>query len=163
MRRGRSTKPAPAGSQPEFSRVVDVSRIGRLEHRLSIAATAEERAALARRFDLIELAELAADLVLKKRSDGLVEVTGHYRARLAQASVVSLEPVWSQLEEALSLFFGAAATTEADALDPLADASAPEPIRDGQIDVGEAVAQCMALAVDPYPRLPQERAPTGDR
>jgi hypothetical protein len=147
-------KPAP---KPEWSRPVDVSRMGRLEHRLEIKANAEERAALARRFDLVELAALSAALVLKKRGDGVVELGGRYRARLAQASVVSLAPVWSDFEDEVRLFFGErsnAATT----LDPFAEDEETEPIEGGAVDVGEAVAQLLAVRLDPYPRLPEEEA-----
>jgi hypothetical protein len=146
-------KPAP---KPEWSRPVDVSRMGRLEHRLEIKANAEERAALARRFDLVELAALSAALVLKKRGDRVVELSGRYRARLAQASVVSLAPVWSDFEDEVRLFFGehsAAATTP----DPFAEDEETEPIEGGAVDVGEAVAQLLAVRLDPYPRLPEEK------
>ena len=156
---GRAGKTAP---KTEFSRPANVSRIGRLEHRVSISANDAERAALARRFGLIELAELAADLVVKKRGDGaggpVVELTGRWRARLAQPSVVSLEPVWSTIEDVARVYF-AGAPGKADAradLDPLDEEGAPEPIEGGEIDLGEAVVQLMAVALDPYPRLPEE-------
>jgi hypothetical protein len=157
QREGPTRKPAP---KPEFSRPVDVSRIGRLEHRLAIAASAEERAALARRFALIELAELAADLVVKKRGDGVIEVTGRWRARLAQPSVVSLEPVWSTHDDEARVYFSGDARSRAASADrdPLADESWPEPIVDGEIDLGEAVVQLMAEELEAYPRLPEEGA-----
>jgi hypothetical protein len=151
-------KPAP---KPEFSRLVDVSRMGRLEHRLEIEANAEERAALARRFDLVELGELTAALVLKKRGDGvsgagIVEMTGRWHARLAQRCVVTLEPVPAELGDEVRLYFGGAGNATAD---PLDDEGWPEPIEDGVIDAGEAVAQLMGVALDPYPRAPGASPP----
>jgi hypothetical protein len=160
QREGAARRPAP---KPEFSRPVDVSRIGRLEHRLAIAADAGERAALARRFGLLELAELAADLVLRKRGDGVIEAAGRWRARLAQPSVVSLEPVWSIHDAEARLYFSGALGGRRDAAaepDPIDDADWPEPIVDGAIELGEAVVQLMAEALDPYPRLPGESADT---
>ncbi len=155
-------KPAPT---PEFSRRVDVSRMGRLEHRLDIKANEEERAALAARFDLVELAELAAELVLKKRGGGatgavVVELTGRWHARLAQRCVVTLDPVPAALSDDVRLFFGTLAAPAADA-DPLDDEGSPEPIEDGVIDVGEAVVQLMGVALDPYPRAPGAELPAG--
>jgi len=154
---GTKRKDRPLGPRaappPEFSRTVDVSRMGRLEHRLAIKASAEERAALARRFDLVELAELAAELVLRKRGDGVIELTGHWHARLAQRCVVTLDPVPAELADAVRLFFGGPLGGGA-AADPLDEEAWIEPIEDGVIDVGEAVVQLMAVALDPYPRAP---------
>lgn len=143
---------------PEFSRRVDVSRMGRLEHRLDIKANEEERAALAARFDLVELAELAATLVLKKRGDGIFELTGRWHARLAQRCVVTLEPVPAALSDDVRLFYGTLAAPAA-AADPLDDEGSPEPIENGVIDVGEAVVQLMGVALDPYPRAPGAELP----
>ena len=149
-------KPAP---KPEFSRPVDVSRMGRLEHRMEIKANEEERAALAKRFDLVELPELTATLALKKRGDGVFELTGRWHARLAQRCVVTLDPVWAELGDEVRLFYGGAAGTSAAAADPLDDEGWPEPIEDGAVDVGEAVVQLMGVALDPYPRAPGMAAP----
>jgi hypothetical protein len=146
--------PAP---KPEWSRPVDVSRMGRLEHRLEIKANDEERAALARRFDLVSLDALAAELVLKKRGDGVVEMTGRWHARLAQRCVVTLDPIPAELGDEVRLFFGE--TPGGPAADPLDDEGWPEPIADGVIDAGEAVAQLVGVALDPYPRAPGVPAP----
>jgi hypothetical protein len=158
--------PAPA---PEFSRPANVARIGRLEHRMEIKANAEERAALAARFDLVELAELKAELILKKRGDdapgaGVVELTGRWHARVAQSCVVTLEPVWADLADDVRLFFGGPLEARGgDAVaDPFDDEGWPEPIQDGVIDVGEAVAQLLGVALDPYPRAPGAAAPPAD-
>jgi hypothetical protein len=146
----------PRKPAPEFSRRVDVSRMGRLEHRMAIEAGAAERAALARRFDLVELPALAAALVLKKRGDGAVEMTGRWQARVAQRCVVTLEPVRADLGGEVRLFFGEPAAGVAD---PLDDAGWPEPIENGVIDAGEAVVQLLGVALDPYPRAPGAAAP----
>lgn len=159
--RARKREPRTPVPAPEFSRRVDVSHMGRLEHRMDIKANPEERAALAKRFDLVELAELSARLVLKKRGDGkpgagAVEMTGRWHARLAQRCVVTLEPVWAELDDDVRLFFGESPDAAAD---PLDDAGWPEPIEDGAIDAGEAIAQLLGVALDPYPRAPGVPAP----
>ena len=148
--RTAAAKPVP---KAEFSRIVDVSRMGRLEHRIEIEASENERAALAQRFDLVDLPELAAELVLRKRGDGVIELTGRWHARVAQRCVVTLEPVWANLADEVRLFFGGA-LGKAAAADPLDDEGWPEPIEGGAIDVGEAVAQLLGVALDPYPRAP---------
>ncbi len=138
MAKPRRHAPRTPAPKPEFSRLADVSRMGRLEHRMEIKANAEERAALARRFDLVELSELSAALVLKKRGDGVVEMTGRWHARLAQRCVVTLEPVPAELGDDVRLYFGGAPA--APDADPLDDEGWPEPIENGVIDAGEAVA-----------------------
>lgn len=164
----RNTRDARAAPTPEFSRPVDVSRMGRLAHRMEIKANAEERAALAERFDLVELPELAAELELKKRGDAtgavVVELTGRWRARVVQRCVVTLEPVPAELADEVRLFFGGAPEKgdprPVAGADPLDDEGWPEPIENGAIDVGEAVAQLMGVALDPYPRAPGVAPPT---
>lgn len=153
-RRERDRNSPNTGSppKPEFSRPADVTRIGRLEYRLDISANDEERVALARRFGLVELTALSASLVLKKRGDGVIEMTGTYRARLAQPCVVTLDPVWATIEEEVRLFYAGTLKKPPVDIDPLDDDGWPEPIVGGIIDAGESVAQLMALALDPYPR-----------
>jgi hypothetical protein len=148
--------------KPEFSRVVDVSRMGRLAHRMEIKANDEERAALAGRFDLVELPAFSADLELKKRGDGVFELTGRWQARVAQRCVVTLDPVWADLADEVRLFFASAPAKgkEDTVLDPLDDEGFPEPIENGAIDVGEAVTQLLGVALDPYPRAPGAVPPT---
>jgi len=165
-KRARERERVVAPPPPEFSRPVNVARIGRLDYQVEIAANAEERAALARRFDLVVLESLTATLILKKRGDGVVEVSGTYRARLAQPCVVTLDPVWATIEEDVRLFFsgglgGAARKTDhtIDDITSIDDEGSPEPIIDGVMDLGEAVAQLMALALDPYPRSPGASTP----
>jgi hypothetical protein len=157
--RARNRAPRRPAPKPEFSRPVDVSRMGRLEHRLEIKANAEERAALARRFGLVELQELSAALALKKRGDGVFELTGRWHARLAQSCVVTLDPVWAELGDAVRLYFGDRPATPAATLDPFAEDEETDPIENGVIDVGEAVAQLLGVALDPYPRAPGVPAP----
>ena len=47
-----------------------------------------------------------------------------------------------------------------DDIDTIDDENAPDLIVDGMIDVGEAIAQLMALALDPYPRSPGASMPS---
>jgi hypothetical protein len=85
------------------------------------------------------------------------ELTGRWHARLAQRCVVTLEPVWAELDDAVRLSYGGVPGLPA--ADPLDDEGWPEPIEDGIIDVGEAMAQLMGVALEPYPRAPGVPAP----
>ena len=145
--------------QAEFSRPVPFERLERAEVTEEISAAPEERAALARRFGLLSLDRLSATLRLERaEGEGLARVTGRFVAEVTQACVVTLEPVASRIEADMTLLFSLEADTAAArggevVVEPEAE-EPPEPAGSGGIDLGEAVAQQLALALDPYPRAP---------
>jgi hypothetical protein len=63
--------------------------------------------------------------------------------------VVTLDPVSAHIVDDTALLFGLE-PDDAGGLDP--DAEPVEPLDNGNIDIGEAVAQQLSLAIDPYPR-----------
>lgn len=139
---------------PEFSRPYRAETIGDQPRTVAIEADAGERAALAARFGLVAIDVLSADLVLRRDAVG-VTARGTVNARVQQACVVTGEPVDATIEEPVALRFtdhlddGDAEEVElgADDLDTM-------PIDNGTIDLGEAAAETMALALDPFPRAP---------
>lgn len=145
-----------APNAAEFSRFFDVQRLGADRQEVILTADSEERAALARRFDLLALDHLEAVLTVERRPGRVIWVHGRLRAAPSQACVVSLDPVPAELDEPIELLFSEEpATVEQEAVDLDADeAFWPEPVTGGRIDLGEAVAQQFALALDPYPRAP---------
>jgi uncharacterized metal-binding protein YceD (DUF177 family) len=140
----------------EFSRPVDVHRLGHAGTAQDIAASEDERKALARRFDLLALDRLAAKVKLAPLAHGFWRLAAAFEAELAQACVVTLEPVPSRIAESFSLIYGAVDDESVTVLD--ASAEVIEPIGDGVIDIGEAVAQQLSLALDPFPRAPEAAA-----
>jgi uncharacterized metal-binding protein YceD (DUF177 family) len=139
---------------PEFSRPIAADQIGPQETEREIGATAAERAALAERFGLLALDRLTARLRLR-RGGGLVHVQGCFEAEVVQACVVTLEPVRAQLSEDFVVAFGAARPAPAgEVIIGLDEEDPVEELTDGQIDLGEVVAQQLAVALDPYPRAP---------
>ncbi len=146
--------------QLELSRLVPVDKLGEGEVHEAIIASAEERAALARRFGLLALDRLEAHLRLDHGGESLIRVTGRFEAEVTQACVVSLVPVHSHLEEAFSVLYTLAPAPATPALadhdlviDPETE-EPPESVGPKGIDLGEAVAQQLALALDAYPRAP---------
>ncbi|RMD62929.1 MAG: DUF177 domain-containing protein [Alphaproteobacteria bacterium] len=144
--------------RPEFSRLFDPDRLGREDIIVEIAANAEARAALARRFDLLELAALSATLRVRQGPGRkLISVEGRFVADVVQACVVSLEPVASHLDEAfVQRYTLDPATVSGEAsviVNPEAE-DPPELVGPAGIDLGEAVAQQLAVSLDPYPRAP---------
>ena len=138
----------------EFSRFVDLERVSDSEVVHEIAATEEERAALAARFELLAIAKLEARIRLRRtRGKAELRLTGRLQAEVTQPCVVTLAPVENTVEEEFTVLYGSAPATGAVEIDPEADALW-EPLPDGPLDLGELVAQELSLALDPYPRAP---------
>lgn len=136
----------------EFSRPVRLDTIGSQPHALRIEADESERKALARRFGILSLTRLEAELQVHSAGED-VAAQGRMLAELVQSCVATGAPVPARIEEEFSLRFrpegmledGQEAELEADELDTLF-------YEGSAVDVGEAVAQTLALAIDPYPR-----------
>ncbi len=141
---------APSGT--EFSRPMELSRLSRGEQRFEISANAAERAALAARFGLLGLDKLDAIVRLGRIAGGLVRFEAEFTADVIQTCVVTLEPVRNHVAEAFSVLYGEGAEAREVALD--GEAETIEPIAGGVIDIGEAVAQQLSLALDPFPHAP---------
>ena len=136
----------------EFCRPVEVSRLPEGGTEMALAATPAECAALARRFSLLALDRLEAVLRLEWVAGRLLRLEATLSAELVQECVVTLEPVQSRIEDRFVLLYGPAAETSDVMLRE--DEEVLEPIVDGRIDLGEAVAQQLSLAIDPFPRAP---------
>jgi uncharacterized metal-binding protein YceD (DUF177 family) len=143
----------------EFSRPVAADTIGPQRQIHEISANAEERRRLAERFELLSLDRLDARLELRRHAGDVIRLTGHFSADLVQSCVVSLVPVPAHLEGDFEASYSAAAREAREVeLDPLAE-DAPEPLVGGAVDLGEAVAQQLAISLDPYPRAPDATLP----
>lgn len=145
---------------PEFSRTHKADAIGRLPASLHIAAEPEERAALAKRFGLAALDRLEADYGLTIE-DGSIIARGRVRADLAQPCAATGAPVPETIDSDFVLRFVVESGEEMPEGDELElDAEDCDTIGyDGHvIDMGEAVAETMALAMTPFPRAPDADA-----
>jgi uncharacterized metal-binding protein YceD (DUF177 family) len=151
---------------PEFSRPVAVDRIPDSGQHERLEADASERAALARRFDIPEIASLKAHAHLTRTDRGRgVALEVEFEADVVQSCVVTLEPVPQHVAESFSIRYLPPERVaeweerhrrmgdEGELVDPDAP-DPPEPLESNSIDVGEAVAEHLALALDPYPRAP---------
>ncbi|MEI7871403.1 MAG: DUF177 domain-containing protein [Alphaproteobacteria bacterium] len=140
----------------EIERIVDLDRMGRSGTALNIVASESECTALAKRFDFLGLSGFAARVTVDLPIGGQVVVEGRLRGKIVQACVLSLEPVTQILDDAFRIVFKKDLAEE---LDPEsgeavlnAQADAPEPLVGNMLDVGEIVAEQLALVAEPYPR-----------
>jgi uncharacterized metal-binding protein YceD (DUF177 family) len=142
-------------SAPELSRTMRVHEIGGVVRHETIVANESERAALAARFGLLSLDTCTADLDVVRGANH-IRVTGRFAATGTQPCVVSAEPVPFDIAEPVDLRYSdgepvaeAEIELEESDLDDL-------PLGGDELDLGEAVAQSLGLALDPYPRAPAE-------
>lgn len=141
-------------AEPEFSRPIDLDRVGDTELVRDISATAAERAALARRLGLVAIERLEAQVRLRRERAGtVVRLAARLVAEVTQTCVVTLAPVHNRLAEDFTVLYGDTPRAAEIDLDAAAE-EILEPWPAGALDVGEAVAQELALALDPYPRAP---------
>ena len=142
---------------PEFSRSLDVRQVeGKSVH---LAANENERAALARRFGLVSVGKVEADIQLE-RAGTVVKANGRLSADIVQSCAVSGDDLPVSIDETLSFRFVPEASGHspdeeielgADELDEIEYSGT-------QFDLGEAVAQSLALAIDPFAVGPNAEA-----
>jgi len=137
---------------PEWSRPERLDTIAHDERTVTIEADEGERAAIARRFDLVAVDRLAAGLTMRRDGAGIL-VTGRVTAAVVQACSVTAERLEVAVDEPVLVRFVEPATDEEE-VELSADALDTIEIEGGAIDLGEAAAQTMALALDPFPRGP---------
>ncbi len=118
---------------------------------IDLRATPEECLSLAERLDLPAIAWLEGKFHLQPTPGGIVLATLDLIAEVTRISVVSLEPFPASLRESARLRFVPA---EAEEDDDLLDPEAPDdiPYTGETLDLGAALAEQLALALDPYPR-----------
>ena len=140
-------------SANECPRPERVDTIGTTPRAIEIAATSAECAALAHRFGLRRLDSLSATLRLWRDATGII-AQGQVHAAVVQACVVTDDSVNAVIDEPMAVRF-----VSADALAPSeeevelsSDALDTILYSGGVIDLGEAAAETMALALDPFPR-----------
>jgi uncharacterized metal-binding protein YceD (DUF177 family) len=143
------TEPQPL----EFSRPVSTAKLSAAPATYRIQANKAERAALARRLGLVSLDRLEAEVQLH-RAGGDCHLSATLSAELVQSCVVSLDPVPAAVEESFTLCFRPG--IDEDEADRLAlenpEDEIIEPLMGEAIDIGEAVAQQLSVAMDSYPR-----------
>lgn len=150
--------------EPEFSRPVRVNSLPAPGRTFAIEAKPGECAALARRFDLIAIKSLKASLHLRP-AGRQVRLEGDLSAVVVQRCVVTLEPIEATVEERFEMCYAEgeededARFSERDIVLEYEGEDLPDPIVCGIVDIGEAVAEHLALALDPFPRKPDARFP----
>jgi uncharacterized metal-binding protein YceD (DUF177 family) len=120
--------------------------------RLDLVADEAERQAIARRLRLDSLGRLEAHATLSRNGE-VVRADGRLVAALDQSCVVTGELVTAHVDEAFEILFMPEPPAGPDEELELGEADCDVVFHDGAvIDLGTAVADTLALSIDPYPR-----------
>jgi hypothetical protein len=124
-----------------------------------IEADSAARQAIAEIGGLREVVSARAAFDLTLQPDGKVHVTGRVTAKIGQDCVVTLDPIENEIDEPVDLIFAPPEQIPqlADLVDDDLDDEAevpdpPEPILNGQIELGRIATDALFLGIDPYPR-----------
>lgn len=153
--------------RPEWSHVIRTEHITSDPASISLKASEQECRDLARRFKIMEISNLKADVILQRQlNSNLVQVSGSVTGQVTQACVISAKPVIYEISESFADWFSeeddvvSLSRVRRDRLNQMIDGDMPvlddeedpEPVENGEIDVAEIVVQHVSLALDPYPR-----------
>lgn len=135
-------------TRPEFSRIEDVRQADGRTVRLE--ASEAERAALARRFDIVRVDSLVAEVTIDRAGEA-VTANGRMEADIVQSCAVSGEDLPVSVREPLAFRFVPPSQHRPDEELELDAEDCDEIEFTGTaFDLGEAVAQSLALAIDPF-------------
>lgn len=123
--------------------------------RVDLIADDSERQTIAERLGLLSLDRLEANATLE-RDGPRIRARGRLRASLEQSCVATGDPVPEHVDEPFDLLFmPEPGTRGADEEIELTEEDCDTVFYDGgAIDLGSAVADTLALSVNPYPRSP---------
>ena len=140
---------------PEVSRPLALDRVGPAGITVAVQADAAELSAVAARLGVPAVQSLRCEFRLR-RVGGIIEAQGDLAASLTQQCVVSLDDFDGTVRDGFTVHFVPAGTEDED---PDPDAPDQIPFEGSMIDLGEAMVEQLALALDPYPRRPGAEMP----
>ena len=139
----------------EFTRMIDLRHLpaGSVE----VSASEAECAALAARFGLVAVRSLTATVTLK--ADGaIVSASGQLKADVVQSCAISGDDLPARIAEPVNLRFVPAQSHGSEEVELEAGDLDEIEYTGLQFDLGEALAQTMALGIDPYAEGPGANA-----
>ena len=144
-----------------FHRAMPVRDLPAAGRPFRITARVEERRGLARRYGLIAIDGLAAEGLLRPEAAGRrVRLEGRLIADVVQTCVVSLDPVPAHIDVRFERLFGWEVNDEwedgagEEIFLDLGSELPAERLSSDVLDLGETIAEQLALELDPYPRKP---------
>lgn len=165
----KSRKPGPGDTAAKFgpgplTRVLAVETVPETGLDIEVCANETERAALADAFGLVAVQKFEARFHVRKQGPERYAVSGVLHALVTQNCGISLEPFEASVSAPVEVefapcrqFLGEPAgrkVTVGHAVALAGPQDFPDPIVEGQIDLGALAAEFLALNLDPFPRKP---------
>ena len=127
--------------------------------RIDLSADEDERRRIAERLGLRSLDRFDAHATLDRKGE-IVRARGRLKAVLRQSCVVTDEPVDAHADESFDIYFLPEPSSESPEEEiELHESDCDVVFHDGSaIDLGQAIADTLALTLDPYPRSPGAEA-----
>jgi uncharacterized metal-binding protein YceD (DUF177 family) len=120
--------------------------------RIDLSADEEERAAICDRLGLEAIERLDAHATLSRNGE-MIRAQGRLAAALTQSCVITREPVAAHIDEPFDLMFMPEPPGDPDEEVELGAGDCDVVFYEGgAIDLGSAIADTLALSLDPYPR-----------
>ena len=141
-------------AKPIFTKLVRANGVPAPGEDIHIEANEAQRAALAKLNKLAEIKRLEANVTVKHRGKEL-HVRGVITADVIYTCVRTLELFPATVIEKVDMMFAPPQDERHHKhVDLSFGDSEPEPLIDGQADIGALVQELFQLALDPYPHLP---------
>jgi uncharacterized metal-binding protein YceD (DUF177 family) len=146
---------------PILDAVIRFDRLPAAGRELEVAPDAEALAAMAEILKITTLETFHASLTAVKLRGG-IRVQGRLTARTVQPSVVTFEPVTQNIDEPVDRLFIQGPDKPhnpapgAEIFVDLEDEDFPDHVDGNEVDLSALLIETIALAIDPYPRLPGE-------
>lgn len=146
---------------PLFDAIVRIDRLPATGRELRVSLDEDTRRSLAEELRLTAIDRFEAELVVVPLRGG-IRAQGRLVAQIVQPSVISFEPVTQQLDEPVDRVFlpephgHQKPTPGSEVFIDLEDDDFPDHIDGPEVDLSALLIETLALAIDPYPRLPGE-------
>jgi len=163
----RKRGPGKTGAKPgaaKFMRMLAVETVPDTGLDIRLCANETECAALADAYGLVAVQTFGAGFHVRKQGPQRYEVSGVLHALVTQTCAVSLEPFETLVSVSVDVDFALGCQPSGEPASPKRTAGGaamfagpqdpPDPIINGQIDLGALAAEFLVLNLDLYPRKP---------
>ena len=145
---------------PLFDATVRIDRLPATGREIRVVLDEPTRAALAEELKLAAIDSFEAELTVTPLRGG-IRALGRLVADIVQPSVVTFEPVGQHIEEQIDRVFlpedqAHKPTPGSEVFIDLEDDDFPDHIDGPEVDLSALLIETLALAIEPYPRLPGE-------